>query len=370
MDFNLTEEQEILRNAVRDFLVKETKNLARETEETEEGYSLEIWQKMAELGWMGVGFPEEYGGSGGDFVDLIIILEEMGKMLLPGPYIPTVVCSGYAVLKYGSETQKREFLPKLTNGRNVIIPAFIEPSYALAEDILRDQVTAEEENYILSGTRLFVPYARSADWFIWGVKTSEGKILFLVNAKSSAINCNLLDTIASDKQCEVILNAVKVPKENILGEIANGEEIESEIGEWGSLAQCGFILGLLEQVLKMSVEYAKKREQFGRPIASFQAIQHQFADMATDIDQVKFLTYQGAWKLSKKLPARREISMAKARASDASRRVCLLGIKIHGGIGITVDYDMQLYFRRAKAAEIAFGDGDFHREIVAQELGL
>lgn len=230
----------------------------------------------------------------------------------------------------------------------------------------------EREDYVLSGTRLFVPYAHLANWFIYKIQTNNdnGKALFLVNAKSPGVNLDLLKTIASDKQFEVILDKVKVPERDILGGIGKGEELVSKINEWGALFQCGFIVGLLEQVLKISVEYAKKREQFGRLIGSFQAIQHQFADMATDIDQVKFLTYQAAWKLSEQLPATKEISMAKARASDASRRVCLLGIKIHGGIGIINDYDMQLYFRRAKAAEIAFGDGDFHREIVAQELGL
>jgi alkylation response protein AidB-like acyl-CoA dehydrogenase len=157
---------------------------------------------------------------------------------------------------------------------------------------------------------------------------------------------------------------------NVLGGVGRGEEIMRKINEYGALAQSGFILGLLEQVLKMTVEYAKKREQFGRLIGSFQAIQHQCADMATDIDQVKFLTYQAAWKLSQGYQTRKEISMAKARASDASRRVCLLGTKIHGGIGIIADHDMQLYFKKAKSAELAFGDGDFHREVVAQQIGL
>jgi alkylation response protein AidB-like acyl-CoA dehydrogenase len=142
------------------------------------------------------------------------------------------------------------------------------------------------------------------------------------------------------------------------------------MGEWGALFQSAFILGLLEKVLEMTVAYAKQREQFGSLIGSFQAIQHQCADMATEIDKVKYLTYHAAWKLSNQLPAKSEISMAKARASDASRTVCLQGIKVHGGIGITEEHDMQLYFRRAKVAEVAFGDGDFHREIVAQQMGL
>jgi len=370
MNINLTKDQEAIQNAVREFLVKEAKDLAREAEDSQGGYSPEIWQKMAILGWMGVGFPEEYGGSGGDFVDLILMLEEMGRVLLPGPYIPTVICSGQAIFKYGTELQKKEFLSKLTKGELIIIPAIIAPESSTGKREMTDQVVTEKEDYILSGTRLFVPYAHMAGWLIYGAKINSGKTLFLVNTKDPGVTSRVLKTIASDKQCEVILERVRVPRTNILGDIGRGEEIMSKINEWGALAHCGFILGLLEQVLKMTVEYVKKREQFGRLIGSFQAIQHQCADMATDVDQVKFLTYQAAWKLSQQYQATKEISMAKARASDASRRVCLLGIKIHGGIGIIIDYDMQLYFRKAKAAELTFGDGDFHREVVAQQIGL
>jgi alkylation response protein AidB-like acyl-CoA dehydrogenase len=370
MNFNLTDEQGAIQKAAREFLEKEAKDLAREVEETQEGYSLELWRNMADLGWMGISFPDEYGGSGGDFVDLILVLEEMGRALVTGPFIPSVVCSGHTLLKYGSDAQKKEFLPKLTSGKLIITPALIEPKSSMAQGLVKEQVEFEKGDYVLSGTRLFVHYAHLADLFIYKAETNEGCTLFLVNAKNLGVTHNLLKTIASDREFEVVFDKVRVPEANILGEVGKGEEIVGEINEWGALSQCGFILGLLEQVLKMSVEYAKKRQQFGKLIGSFQVIQHQCADMATDIDEVKFLTYEAAWKLSEHLPAAKEISMAKTRASDASRKVSLLGTKIHGGIGIIVDYDMQLFFRRAKAAELAFGDADFHREIVAQQLNL
>ena len=370
VDFNLTEEQEVIQKSVREFLEKEAKTVARDAEETEEGYSPQLWQKMADLGWMGISFPEEYGGNEGNIIDLLILLEEMGKMLVPGPFIPAVVCSGHGILKYGTSAQKKKFLPGLTKGRLCVIPALTEPLSVPAGGALKEEVNLRNGNHVFSGTRLFVPYAHLADWLLYGATTNKGKTLFLVDAKSTGIHLNILKTIASDKQYEVVLEGVEVPRENILGEMGRGEEIIQDMREWGAICQCGFILGLLEQVLRMSVDYAKKREQFGSPIGSFQAIQHHAANMATDVEQVKFLTYQAAWRLSESLPATKEISMAKARASDASRRVCLLGTKIHGGIGIIVDYDMQLYFRRAKAAELAFGDGDFHREVIAQQLGL
>jgi len=369
MDFDFNETQNILLNSAKSFLAKEAKDLFREVEKTDEGYSADIWQKMAELGWLGVVFPEEYGGIEGNFLDLVLILEEMGKVLFPGPFIPTVI-SGLAILDYGTGPQKDDLLPKLIEGKLLLSPAHIKPNPAIAAMKLEDEVGAEDGNFTLSGTRLFVPFGHVTDMFIYGAEMEKGTTFFLVDAKNSGITPVALDSIGADKPCEVKLEGVKVQESDILGTMGKGDEIVRKIAERGALAESAFMLGMLEQVLKLSVEYAKEREQFERKIGSFQAIQHQCANMATDVEQVKFLTYEAAWKLSQNLPAKKEISMAKAWASDASRRVSLMGVKIHGGTGVSEEHDMQLYFRRAKGCEVAYGDGDFHREIVAQELGL
>jgi alkylation response protein AidB-like acyl-CoA dehydrogenase len=365
----LSREQKALQQAVREVLEKEATTVARETEETEAGYSRDLWQKMADLGWMGVGFPEEYGGTEGDFVDLVVVLEEMGKVIVPGPYITSTVCSGRAILDYGNETQKKAFLPGITAGKLVVAPALTRPDRWPEGKRPEERLEAAGSDYLVSGARIFVPYASTADWYIWSAGANDS-LLLLINARSAGIECSLLPTIAGDKQCLVVMDHVRVPAANVLGEIGKGSEITGRMYEWGALAQSGFIAGLTDRVLRMAVGYAKKRVQFDRLIGSFQAIQHQCADMATDVDEVRFLTYQAAWRMSKQLPATREVSMAKARGSDAARRVCLLGTKIHGGIGIILDYDMQLYFRKAKPAELAFGDGDFHREIIARQMGI
>jgi alkylation response protein AidB-like acyl-CoA dehydrogenase len=369
MDFAFSKSEKLLIDSAREFLEKEAEGLARQVEETGEGYSPELWRKMADLGWMGIMLPEEYGGFAGDFLELILILEKIGRALVPGPFISTMI-SGYSVLQYGTEAQRNELLPKLAQGELILSSAFIEPDSTKGEVKIKEQIKLKNGDYILSGTRLFVPYAHLADWFVYKTKTDTGTILFLVNAKSTGVDCKPLKTIASDMQCEVSLDKVKVPQTNILGKKEQGKQIASEIEEWGSLCQSAFILGILEKVLEITVKHAKERKQFGRPIGSFQAIQHQCADMATEVDKVKFLVYQAAWRLSEQISATKDISMAKAKASDASRSVCLFGIKIHGGIGISEEHDMQLYFRMAKAAEIAFGNGDFHKEIVSKELGL
>lgn len=371
MDFSFSEEQELLRKASREFLRENCpKSFVREMEEDEKGYSPQLWQKMAELGWMGLILPEEYGGAGGDFLDLVVLLEEMGRALLPGPFIPTVVYASLPILQFGTEDQKMEFLPKIASGELIMVLALTEPSAKYDETGIEVRATKENGDWVINGIKLFVPDAHVAHWFISVARAGEGITLFLVDAKSPGINCTLLKTLAGDKQCEVFFDRVKVPLGNILGEVGKGWEIVGRIKEWGALAQCALISGFAQQVLDISVAYAKERVQFDRPIGSFQAIQHKCADMTIDVDGIKFLTYQAAWKLSQGLSATIEISMAKAWASDAVRRVCLIGHLVHGGVGISRDHDMQLYFRRAKATELATGDGDFHREIVAVELGL
>ena len=371
MDFGFSEEQEILRKTARDFLAENCpKTFVQKMEEDEKGYSPEMWKKMAELGWMGLILPEEYGGAGGNFLDLTVLLEEAGRALLPSPFVPTVVYASPAILNFGTEEQKNNFLPKIASGELIMTLALTEPNVSYDEAAITVTATKEDSDWIINGTKLFIPDAHVADWFICVARAPEGVTLFLINAKGPGITCNLLTTMAGDKQCEVTFNKVKVPQNNVLGEVGKGWKIVDKIKEWGALAQCALISGGSQQVLDMSVAYAKERIQFERPIGSFQAIQHRCADMVKDIDGIKFLTYQAAWKLSKGLSATMEISMAKAWASDAARRVCVSGHIVHGGVGISVDHDMQLYFRRAKVTELAFGDGDFHREIVAKELAL
>jgi len=371
MDFGFSEVQEILRRTARDFLAEHCpKSFVRQMEEDEKGYSPEMWRRMAGLGWMGLVFPEAYGGSGGSLLDLVVLLEEMGRALLPAPFVPTVVYGGLPILHFGSEEQKRKFLPKIAGGELILTLALTEPNVRYDEPGIEVRAAREGEGWAISGTKLFVPDAHVSDWLLCAARAPEGVTLFLVEAKSPGLGCTVLKTLGGEKLCEVSFERVRVPAENVLGEVGKGWQAVERIKEWGALAQCALISGIVQQVLEMSVTYAKERVQFGRPIGSFQAIQHKCADMVADVEAVKFLTYQAAWKLDRGLPAALEVSMAKARASDAARRVCLAGHAIHGGIGITSDHEMQLYFRKAKMLELAFGNAEFHREMVAASLGL
>jgi alkylation response protein AidB-like acyl-CoA dehydrogenase len=371
MDFSLSKSQELLKNSAREFLSKECKESARESEGTSAGFSKKIWKKISELGWNAIGIDEKYGGVEGDFFDLVLLIEEMGRVLLPGPFIASAICSGATIIKYGSESQKSKILPQLCDGKIIIVPAIVKPADYAGEATLNESFYFENGYYYYTGTRMFVPYGHIADLFIGSAEDSKGnKLLFLADSKSNNIECNVLKTIASDKQCELIFNRLKIPRENIIGSGEEGHNILNKINEIGALAHCAYILGSIERILEMTVDYATNRVQFEKPIGSFQAIQHYCANMAIDVEQVKCLTYRAGWKVSAGISATKDIAMAKARASDAARRVSLNGVKVHGGIGIIEEYDMQLYFRNAKAGEIVFGDGDYHKEIVAHYLGL
>jgi len=377
MNLALSEEQEMLKNMARDFLTdKLPKTVVKEIEQSERGYSPELWKEMAGLGWMGVPFPEKYGGGDMSFLDLAVLLEEMGRACLPGPYFSTVVLGGLTILDIGSEEQKQEYLPKIASGEAIFTLALTEPSARYDAAAIQTKATADKDAYVLDGTKLFVPDAHIADYMLVVARSDEkskgerGITIFIVDGKSPGISCTVLKTIANDKLCEVVFDRVKVPKENILGELNQGWNAVQGIIQRAAAAKCCEMVGCIQQALDMTVSYAKERKQYDRPIGSFQVIQHYCADMATDVDGTRLSTYQAAWMLSEGLPCTKEIAIAKAWAGEACQRVMALAHQIHGAIGVTIDHDLQYYTRRAKAAEVSFGDANFYREIVAQEMGL
>jgi alkylation response protein AidB-like acyl-CoA dehydrogenase len=377
MNLALSEEQEMLRKMAHDFLTdKFPKTVVKELEESELGYSTELWKEMAGLGWMGLALPEKYGGTGMSFLDLAILFEEMGRACLPGPYFSTVVLGGLTIADIGSEEQKQEYLPKLASGEKILTLALTEASASYDADAIETKATADKDGYIINGTKLFVPDAHIADYMLVVARTDEkakgekGISLFIVDGKSPGISSTVLKTIANDKLCEAVFNGVKVPKENILGKLNQGWGEVQKIIQRAAVAKCCEMVGCIQQALDMTVSYAKERKQYDRPIGSFQVIQHYCADMATDVDGTRLSTYQAAWMLSEGLPCAREIAIAKAWAGEACQRVMALAHQIHGAIGVTIDHDLQYYTRRAKAAEVSFGDANFYREVVAQEMGL
>jgi alkylation response protein AidB-like acyl-CoA dehydrogenase len=377
MDLGLNEEQEMLRKSAREFLSKECpKKLVRELDESDTGLSRDLWKKMAGLGWMGLPFPEKFGGNGGTLLDLIVLLDEMGYNIVPGPFFTTVVLAGFTLLEAGSEEQKQTYLSKICSGEMIVTLALTELDGTYLPESVETVAEAKGDQYILSGTKLFVPDANVADFLLVAARTKSGSdpadgiSIFIVDVKSPGVKVTLLKTLGRDKLCEVILKDVSVPAKNLVGKLNGGWTIIKSILRKATVAKCAEMVGGAQASLDMAVSYAKERVQFGRPIGSFQAIQHYCANMVTDVDGSRFITYKAAWTESEGLASDMEVSMAKAWTSEAYKRVAVLAHQIFGAIGFTMDHDMHLYFRRAKAGELAYGDADFHREIVAAQLGL
>ena len=369
MDLGLSEQQEMLQNAAREFLENECpETLVREMEEDEKGYSPELWAKMAEQGWQGLLIPEQYGGAGFEFQDLVILLEEFGRALVPGPFMATVLGGAMPILLAGSDEQKSEFLPRIASGDLIFALALTEPSARLDEQGIQTQATVSGNEVTLNGTKFFVQDAHVADYLVVAARSAAGITLAIVPTDQDGVEITPLVTVARDKQSEVKLNGASG---QLLGAEGRGWELLQPVIQRYTLGECAYLVGLAQMDFEISVDYAKERVQFGRPIGSFQAIQHKCADMVTDVDGSRFITYRAAWALDNEQDdTQMFVNLAKAWASEATRRVVAHGQQIHGGIGVTQQYKIQLYFRRQKRSEIAFGDADHHRDLVAQQLGI
>jgi alkylation response protein AidB-like acyl-CoA dehydrogenase len=373
MDFGFSEEQEMLRQSVREFLDGECEmTYVRRMMEDDRGYSVDQWKNMAELGWMGLVLPEEHGGAGLSMVDLVVVLEEMGRVVMPGPFLASVVLGGMAIDLGASAELKKRYLPELATGRIQATLAQVEESGRWDADGIALPARRDGSGFRLSGLKLFVHDAHNADLLVVPVRTggsgTEGITVLLVDAKAKGVAIRLLKTMdQTRKLCEVQFDDVVVGGDAVLGEVDQGWSLLDRIVDRGKVALCAEMCGGAQRVLDMSVEYAKVREQFGKPIGSFQAIQHKCANMLVQVESAKSATYYAAWAVANDVPeAHLAACMAKAYCSDAFRMVSAEGIQIHGGIGFTWEHDMHLYFKRAKGSEVTFGDATWNRELVAQ----
>jgi alkylation response protein AidB-like acyl-CoA dehydrogenase len=378
MNFGFNDEQELLRSTARKFFENECgSDTVRRLMETPEGISPDLWAKIAEQGWLGLVFPEAYDGMGLGLVDLVVLMEEMGRAVVPGPYFSTVLLGGLAVLEAGSEAQKKEWLPRIAAGDRRVALAWMEPSAQLGPAGVTLTAVERGGRYTLSGTKLFVHDAHTADALVVAARTrpgagAEGVSLFLLPRDTSGLRVTLLPTMdQTRKLCEVTCVDVVVGADALLGPAGAGWAPLARVLDRATVALCAEMCGGAQKVLDMTVEYAKIRQAFGRPIGSYQGVKHRAADMLVDVENGKSITYYAAWALDEDAAeAPLAVSMAKAYVSDAYRRVAAAGIQLHGGIGFTWEHDLHLYFKRAKGSEFTFGDATHHRERVAQLVNL
>ncbi|PKB70858.1 MAG: hypothetical protein BZY87_08510 [SAR202 cluster bacterium Io17-Chloro-G6] len=375
MDLGLTEIQQMLKTSAQEFLSRECPlTLVREMEEDSRGYTDELWRQMIALGWTGVAFPEQYGGTGGTFADLGVLLEEIGRSLAPSPFFATVVLGGMTVLDGGSDAQKDDLLSRICAGTVTMTLAVNEASATYEPWGIEASAQKNGGSYEITGTKLFVPAARAADMIIVAARTStdsdpeKGVTLFLVPSDAVGLQVTPMRSIGNEQVFEVCLDKVNVPEDSVIGGVGDGWPTVERAIMRATAAQCIEMLGGAQAVLDMTVEYAKGRTQFGRAIGTFQAVQHHCARMATDVEGSKNIAYQAVWRLSEGLPAHREVAMAKAWIGPAYRRVCGTAHQCHGAIGFTKEHDLQLYTRRAKVHELTYGDANLHKEVALRHL--
>ncbi|HUC11748.1 MAG TPA: acyl-CoA dehydrogenase [Stellaceae bacterium] len=375
MDIGFTEEQELLRETARKFLEAECDSrFVRERMATAEAVTESFWRRLAGQGWLGIIYPEEDGGSGLGLIDLVVLMEEMGRRVMPGPFFSTVLLGGAAIAETGSPAQRRQWLPRIAAGEIKASLAWTEPT--LRWDAAGIALPAREAGggFVLSGSKLFVGDAHLSDILVVAARTRDGSTmedgisLFLIPSDAAGLAVTLMPTIdETRKLCEVRLDNVVLPAAALLGDMHRGWAPLSRVAERATVALCAEMCGGAQQVLDMTVDYAKLRVAFGKPIGSYQGVKHQAADMLVALENAKSLTYYAAWAVDQgEDEAALAVAMAKAAASDMVRRVAGTGIQLHGGIGMTWEHDLQLYFKRAKASEVAFGDASWHRERVAR----
>jgi alkylation response protein AidB-like acyl-CoA dehydrogenase len=377
MDFGFNEEQDLLRSTARKFFENECPSeMVRKLMDTPEGMTPTLWGKLGEQGWLGLIFPEPYDGMGLGLVDLVVLMEEMGRAVIPGPYFSAVLLGGLAILEAGSDAQKKEWLPAIASSQKRVTLAWMEPSAMLGAAGVTLPAVKKGATFTLSGTKLFVPDAHTADAIVVAARTAgkseDGVSLFLVPRGARGLEVNLLPTMdQTRKLCEVTLKDVAVGGDALLGAVGAGWTPLGRVLDRATVALCAEMCGGAQKVLDMTVEYAKIRQAFGRPIGSYQGVKHRAADMLVDVENSKSITYYAAWALDEGVAeGPLAASMAKAYVSDAYRRVSAAGIQLHGGIGFTWEHDLHLYFKRAKGSEFTFGDATYHRERVAQLVNL
>ncbi len=374
MDVLPSEEEQLLKNAAREFLEAEISTaLVREMELDENGYPPALWRQMADLGWLGLAIPEEYGGQGLPLTYLGMVMEELGRVLAPVPFHSTMTAA-LTLAEYGNEEQRRELLPAVCSGDAVMTWAVTERDPRLIASAVTQQVQADGDEWILNGEKMFVDNFHIARWCLVAVRTAppsddnEGISLFLVDPNGAGVSQTPLVTIAKDKQSRVTFNGLRVDRSRLVGELHNGWPVVERMLDRATALLCCQMVGATRKDAELAIDYAKNRVAFGRPIASFQSIQHMCADMLLFIDGAQLLTYEALWKMDLGLSATVEVSQAKAFANEKCEAVVRQSQVIHGGIGFMMEFDLHLWLRRVSAWTMRLGTTFDHRARIASAL--
>jgi len=379
MNFAFSEEQQMLRATARRFLDdKVPSEVVRRLMETDTGFDPKLWADIAEQGWQAMAIPEAYGGAGFTFMEQAILMEEMGRSLFPAPFLSSIVLGADLILTAGSEGQKLELLPGVASGERRVALAQVEESGTWDSSGISMVAKRDGDAFVLDGIKSFVLDGHTADTLLVVVRTTEGSSgdegisLLVVDATAPGVSRRRLETMdMTRKQAEIVFSGVRVPESALLGAEGTGWAALQDTLTRAVVALSFEQVGGAQTCLDMSVEYAKVRVQFGRPIGSFQAIKHKCADMLVDVEAAKSAAYYAGWAVTEDDPEVAIVApLAKSYCSEAYFHCAAENIQIHGGIGFTWEHDAHLYFKRAKTDELLFGTPAQHRAVLADRLGL
>ncbi|GAB3048013.1 acyl-CoA dehydrogenase [Virgibacillus ainsalahensis] len=377
MNFQLTEEQEMLRKMIRDFATKDVEPTAAERDE-EERFDREIFDKMAELGLTGIPWPEEYGGIGSDFVSYCIAVEELSRVCASTGVTLSAHLSlaSWPIYTYGNEEQKKNFLYRLATGEALGAYALSEPGAGSDAASMKTTASKDGDNYVLNGSKVWITNGGVADIYLVFAKTEadakhKGISAFIVEKGTDGFTFGKKEKklgIRSSPTTELIFENCRIPKENMLGAEGDGFKIAMTTLDGGRNGIAAQALGIAQGALDAAVDYAKEREQFGKPIAANQGISFKLADMATDVEAARLLTYQAAWLESKGQPYGKASAMSKVFAGDAAMRITVEAVQVFGGYGYTKDYPVERYMRDAKITQIYEGTNEIQRLVIGRML--
>ena len=368
MDFRPSPSQQILTTTARAFLRQHCPpEMVQRLALDERGFDEPLWRRMAELGWPGLLIPSDLGGSDGSLLDVILLVEEMGRVGLPGPFVASAVVATSLVLAAGSPAQKKRLLPELAAGARIASLALVEETGSFDPEAVALECALPGR---LSGRKLFVKDAHVADDLMVAVRIGGALSLLAIPADRAGITRLPLDPISGEKLFEVTFDRVELRPDDLFGAVGDGVALLTSALLAGSLARTAEMVGAAQRVLELAVEHAKTRVQGGRPIGGYQAIQHACADLVRDVDATRGLLYAAAWKAAEGRPADADAALAKAYAGEACLAVARRGHQIFGAISYCEEHPLHLLHKRIQAASVDFGDASLHLETVARAIGL
>jgi alkylation response protein AidB-like acyl-CoA dehydrogenase len=368
VDFAFSPDQELLRGTTRAFLEEHvTPAVVRALWDEARGERDDLWKEMARLGWLGLTLPEAHGGSALGLLETAIVLDEMGRTASPGPYLETVVLAR-ALGRAGTPAQQSRWLPAIAGGGARGTVALLDAELDWRPAAVRTRAAAGPDGLLLTGVKQWVPWAHVADVILVPAQAPDGLALFLVDAGTAGLEISPVPAMDPGMRWSTVrLDGVRVSPAARIDAPGGAAALLGDLLRWGAVGAAATMLGAARRCLDMSVEYAKVREQFGQPIGSFQAIRHRCAEMLLEVENAHAATYYAAWALDADAEdGELAASVAKAYVGHAARKVCGDAIQVHGGIGFTWEYDLHLYFKRAKTLETSWGDADYHHELIVR----